>query len=224
MRTATSPARANARSAPSKSPSSSTATWFPRHAERGLLPPRLRSCRFISGGGGEFRKPLNEKLWSRVDRLIFDSADWQNARRSIRHRARDRQLHREQTPSFATSTGPASSAPATRSPSFSTTPASWPIATRIRKVSIKTAKKLTGLFLLGWLAAQMGWNHQTLLGKESFVSAEGITVEFEIEEVPGEAISECSFTKNVRFEITREKGRLTTPGSSEITPAKSPCS
>lgn len=155
---------------------------------------------------GEFRKPLNEKLWSRVDRLIFDSADWNNV-------ADQFSIVRE-IGNFTESNTILCDLNWTRLLGTRYALAqlfdhACVVAHRreIQKVSIKTAKKLTGLFLLGWLAAQMGWKHQTLLGKESFVSAEGITIEFEIEEVPGEAISECSFVcKDARFEITREAG------------------
>jgi glucose-6-phosphate dehydrogenase assembly protein OpcA len=155
---------------------------------------------------GEFRRPLNEKLWSRVDRLIYDSADWKN---SIVQFAIVREI-RDFTETRMTLCD-----------------LNWTrlLGTRfalaqlfdhacvlahigeIKNVSISCTKHITGLFLLGWLAAQLGWKLQSLLGTDSFLSPDGKTIDFAIEETPGEAVNRCAFTcADASFEITRETG------------------
>jgi len=155
---------------------------------------------------GNFRKPLNEKLWRRVDRLIFDSATWANVQEQL---AIVREIG-----SFTDSRTILCDLNWTRL-----------LGTRfalaqlfdhacvlahmkeIQHVSITCKTRLTGLLLLGWLAAQMGWKHQSLLGKESFVSAGGQTITFDIKEAEGEDISLCAFKcPEVTFEISREAG------------------
>jgi glucose-6-phosphate dehydrogenase assembly protein OpcA len=155
---------------------------------------------------GEFRKPLNEKLWSRVDRLIYDSADWKNPAEQfgivneIGNFTETRTILCDLN--WTRLLG-------TRFALAQLFDHSCVLAHMkdIRKVSISTSNRLTGLLLLGWLAAQLGWKHQSLLGKESFVSAGGTPIEFEILESGGEAVSRCAFSsEGASFEITREKG------------------
>ncbi len=153
---------------------------------------------------GEFRKQLNEKLWSRVDRLIFDSADWTNVAeqfvivRQICNFTEARTVLCDLNWSRLLGTRFA------LAQIFDHSCALQRIHS-IERVTISTPKRLTGLLLLGWLAAQLGWKYQSLLGKESFVSKEGVTVEFEIKEVPGPDVSECVFEcADAKFKITHE--------------------
>lgn len=155
---------------------------------------------------GNFRQPLNQRLWRRVDRLIYDSATWKNVTEQFA-------IVREIASFTETRT--------------TLCDLNWTrlLGTRfalaqlfdhacvlahmkeIERVSISCSRRLTGLLLLGWLAAQIGWKHQSLLGKESFVSANGKTINFEITETPGEEISRCAFKgPEVTFEISREAG------------------
>lgn len=155
---------------------------------------------------GSFRKPLNEKLWSRVDRLIYDSADWADP-------AEQFGIVREIGTFTETRTILCdlnwTRLLGTRYALAQLFDHSCVLAHRkgIRSVTIQTSHRLSGLLLLGWLAAQIGWKHQHLLGRESFVSAEGHAIEFSIEVVPGETISRCAFaSEGAHFEITREPG------------------
>jgi glucose-6-phosphate dehydrogenase assembly protein OpcA len=155
---------------------------------------------------GEFRKPLNEKLWSRVDRLIYDSADWRNPVeqfaivKEIGTFTETRTILCDLNWTRLLGTRFALAQLFDHSCVLART-------TRIRRVSISSSTRLAGLLLLGWLAAQLGWSHQSLLGKESFVSKDGQAIEFEITETPGEAISRCAFESgDATFEITREEG------------------
>lgn len=155
---------------------------------------------------GEFRKPLNEKLWSRVDRLIYDSANWNNPAgqfaivKEIGNFTETRTILCDLNWTRLLGTRFALAQLFDHSCVLSH-------IKDIRQVSVATWNRLTGLLLLGWLAAQLGWKHQSLLGKESFVSSAGMTIEFEIIVSPGEAVSRCAFTcEKASFEITREKG------------------
>ena len=153
---------------------------------------------------GEFHKVLNEKLWARVDRLIYDSADWSRPveQFAIVHEIRNFTEGRTTLCdlNWTRLLG-------TRFALAQLFDHSCVLAhmKEIQSVSIACTKRITGLFLLGWLAAQLGWKHQTLLHKESFLSSEGTTIDFEIQETPGEVISRCAFqSPRASFEITRE--------------------
>ena len=155
---------------------------------------------------GEFRQPLNQKLWSRVDRLIYDSADWKNP---VEQFAIVKEIGAFTETRTILCDLNWTRLLGTRFALAQLFDQSCVLAhlKGIHQVSITTSKRLTGLLLLGWLAAQLGWNHQSLLGKESFVSAEGTTIEFDIVEAPGEALSRCAFTsEGATFEISRETG------------------
>jgi len=155
---------------------------------------------------GEFRKRLNEKLWARVDRLIYDSADWRKPveQFAIVHEIRSFTGGRTTLCdlNWTRLLG-------TRFALAQLFDHSCVLAhlKDIHSVSIACTKRITGLFLLGWLAAQLGWRHQSLLNKQSFVSQDGTPIDFEITETPGEVISRCAFQSGkVSFEITREAG------------------
>ncbi len=155
---------------------------------------------------GEFRKKLNAKLWARVDRLIYDSADWNNpvGQFAIVHEIRNFTEGRTTLCdlNWTRLLG-------TRFALAQLFDHSCVLAhvKDVESVSIACTQRITGLFLLGWLAAQMGWKYQSLLHKESFLSPGGTTIDFEITETPGEAISRCVFhCPQASFEITREAG------------------
>jgi len=155
---------------------------------------------------GEFHKKLNEKLWARVDRLIYDSAGWRNpaAQFTIVHEIRNFTEGRTTLCdlNWTRLLG-------TRFALAQLFDHSCVLAhmKEIQSVSIDCPQRITGLFLLGWLAAQLGWKHQSLLHKDSFLTPGGTTVEFAITETPGEAISRCAFQcPQASFAITREPG------------------
>lgn len=155
---------------------------------------------------GNFRRPLNEKLWSRVDRLIYDSLDWDNPadQFDIVHEI-DNFTETHTTLCDLNWTRLLG----TRFALAQLFDHSGVLAHigQIGQVSITTSQRLTGLLLLGWLAAQLGWRHQSLLGKDSFVNATGGQIDFEINETSGEAISDCTFTcQEATFGITRDEG------------------
>ena len=153
---------------------------------------------------GEFRRPFNEKLWSRVDRLIFDSADWRNP---VEQFALVREIGRFTETRMILCDLNWTRLLGTRFALAQLFDHSCVLAhiKHIHRVSLSTHQRLTGLLLLGWLAAQLGWRHESLHGSPSFVSREGRTISLAIEETPGEAISRCAFEcEGASFGITRE--------------------
>jgi glucose-6-phosphate dehydrogenase assembly protein OpcA len=155
---------------------------------------------------GEFRKPLNEKLWSRVDRLIYDSSDWRDPEDQFQIVQEIDNFTETHTTLCDLNWTRLLGSRFALAQLFDHSGVLAHIAD-IRKVTIASSQHLTGLLLLGWLAAQLGWKHQSLLGRDSFLSADGIPITFEIKETPGEAISDCTFSNDdVTFGITRETG------------------
>lgn len=155
---------------------------------------------------GNFRRPLNERLWSRVDRLIYDSADWDDPA--------DQFPIVQEIDNFTECHTTLCDLNWTRllgtrfalAQLFDHSGVLTHIGD-IRRVSITASQHLTGLLLLGWLAAQLGWRHQSLEGKDSFVTPDGSPIGFEILEATGETISDCTFScDEASFGITREDG------------------
>lgn len=153
---------------------------------------------------GELHEPLDEKLWVWVERLIYDSAEWTDpaAQFALAHKIGnltdtrtilcDLNWTRLLGTRFALAQLFDHSCALSRLRS-------------IRKVSITSNKRLIGLLLMGWMAAQIGWKLQSLLGKHSFLDSEGNQIDFELKEEAGADISQVAFDcGNASFEITRE--------------------
>ncbi len=129
----------------------------------------------------EFREPLDEQLWSWVDRLIFDSADWKKPAEQFALTRKIcaltdggtvlcdlawTRLHRWR---FALANVFDHSAALACLPG-------------IRKVRIEcaTGGRTKALLLLGWLSAQLGWKLDP--SNTSFTAADGAQIGFEIVE------------------------------------------
>jgi len=136
----------------------------------------------------EFREPLDEQLWSWVDRLIFDSADWKNPAQQFSLTRQIRSLTDEGTVLCDLSWTRLHRWRFALANVFdhSAALACLPL---IRKVRIEGAggTRTTALLLLGWLSAQLAW--KLLPSRTSFSTAEGAEVGFEIVETPCPGIS-----------------------------------
>ncbi|HRJ73256.1 MAG TPA: glucose-6-phosphate dehydrogenase assembly protein OpcA, partial [Terrimicrobiaceae bacterium] len=153
-----------------------------------------------------FHEPLDEKLWAWVDRLIYDSAEWTHPGPQLALVRQIGALNETRTVlcdlnwSRLLGTRFALAQMFDHSCALSRLPA-------IRSVSIACSHRSAGILLLGWLAAQLGWKLQALLGKRFFLTADGKSVDFEIVEEPGATISRCTFAcDDAAMEITREGG------------------
>jgi len=155
-----------------------------------------------------FREPLDEKLWIWVDRLIFDSATWENPAAQFAITARiaslgessivlcDLNWTRLYNCRFALA-------------SLFDHPAALPSLPKIDSVKIHYAPgcRTTAIFLLGWLGGQLGWTLQHLLSSDFFMAADGRHIAFEMTEVDGPAISLVQLsTDDSCFELSRREG------------------
>lgn len=126
----------------------------------------------------EFREPLDEQLWSWVDRLIFDSRTWADPAAQFRLTRRicavtetvlcDLNWTRLHPWRFAMA-------------NLFDHSAALACLKEISSVQIECCPEssTTSLLLLGWLADRLGWKLQSLLGSHSFITPQGREVGFE---------------------------------------------
>jgi len=135
-----------------------------------------------------FREPLDGKLWSWVDRLIFDSSTWANpaAQFALVHRI----------DSLAESHAVLCDLNWTRLHNWRVSlanlfdhPAALAILGRIDSACVTAAPgfRTTACLLLGWLAAQLRW--KLLPAGDRFEVSDGRHIAFEIREAAGEDLS-----------------------------------
>lgn len=169
---------------------------------------------------GDFREPLDEKLWMWVDRLIFDSATWADPVGQFELAARisalgdssvvlcDLNWTRLYSCRFALA-------------GLFDHPAALPCLARLSSVKIRCAPgcRTTAMLLLGWLAAQLGWKLERLLSSSFFVGSDRRHITFEVEETPGPAISFVQLcAEGACFELCRSAdsdffhGKIHAPG------------
>jgi len=150
---------------------------------------------------GNFREPLDKKLWAWVDRLIYDSATWEDAATQFPLVKKIGCLTETRTILCDLNWTRLFGIRFALAQLFDHAIALAHIGS-IRKVTISAPHRTTGLLLLGWFASQLGWRLQGLLGKNFFATAEGKHVEFEI--AASEAIH-CAFEcEDAKFQISRE--------------------
>ncbi|MFV0336859.1 MAG: glucose-6-phosphate dehydrogenase assembly protein OpcA [Chthoniobacterales bacterium] len=148
---------------------------------------------------GNFRKSLNTKFWSWVDRLLFDSRDWENFSEQI-----------DLARSFAK---PADSLVPNRHTILCDLNWARLLQTRFAiakffdngfalsqlnklknfRIEYGTGCRSTAIFLLGWFAKQLGWQLTDLLQKPYFITKNKKDLSFELAEVEGRGIQKLSF-------------------------------
>jgi glucose-6-phosphate dehydrogenase assembly protein OpcA len=147
------------------------------------------------------RETMDARLWSRVDRLVFDSAGWENPAESF-------VLAEAIADTSGTVLGDlnwarilgcrfAIAALFDHAAALEALPA-------IDHVTIAHGPgfRTAGILLLGWLAARAGWTLRT--GTGSLVSRDGRTIAFRLEAADGPPISRCAFRRGeATFELTR---------------------
>lgn len=157
----------------------------------------------------EFREPMDPQLWTWVDRVIYDSRDWQDLRAQMRllesaeQEANQRIVlcdlnwTRLDNVRFALA-------------QFFDHPASHHHFAKINSVRIDFGPgfRSTAVLFAGWLAAQLNWRSEktTAANKFSFVSSSGRKIQVELREQPGEPIGEVAMsTPEVEFLVTHAK-------------------
>lgn len=143
---------------------------------------------------GDFPVDPDEKLWSWVDRLIFDSQMWTEPSIQfdrvcgISHLARSRTVlcdlnwTRLLTARFALA----------NVFDHASVLADLP---NLREVSVTHAPgaRTTGVLLIGWLAAQLGWKLESVLGSHCFRDKNNNEIRFQLLEAEGASISRVEF-------------------------------
>lgn len=175
---------------------------------------------------GDFHERVDEKLWSWVDRLLFDSAQWKKPAEQFSRLDRiatlgesgpllcDLNWARLYHTRFALATLFDHSEALAR-------------LDRLERVEIDYAPgyESTALLLLGWLAVQLGWTLQPLLGRADFVAKSGQPVSFSTTAAQGPSISRVRLmASDGVFELRRSSdsdffhGCIEAPGLPETLP------
>jgi glucose-6-phosphate dehydrogenase assembly protein OpcA len=153
---------------------------------------------------GNFREPLDEKLWGWVDRLIYDSADWEAPAEQFELVQKIRTLTEIRTILCDLNWTRLLGTRFALAQLFDHSCALARIRA-IKRVSISSVTRTTGLLLLGWLAAQLEWKLQAVSGRQSFVASDGAEIDFDIQVTDGPAISRCTFEcADAILEVVRE--------------------
>jgi glucose-6-phosphate dehydrogenase assembly protein OpcA len=157
----------------------------------------------------EFREPMDPQLWAWVDRVIYDSQQWDDfrAQMSLVEAAEqdanqrivlcDLNWTRLDSVRFALA-------------QFFDHPASHHNFAAIKSVRIDFAPgfRSTALLFAGWLAAQLNWQSDKTgaANKLSFVGPLGRKIDIELNERPGEPIGEVAMaTPDVEFLVAHSK-------------------
>jgi glucose-6-phosphate dehydrogenase assembly protein OpcA len=151
---------------------------------------------------GNLREPLDKKLWGWVDRLIYDSAEWETPAEQFRLVQNIKTLTEVRTILCDLNWTRLVGARFALAQLFDHSCALARIH-KIERVSISCATRTTGLLLLGWLAAQLGWKLEP--GSKGFLSRAGAAIDFEIQATQGPIIGRCAFDcGDATLEIRRE--------------------
>ena len=151
---------------------------------------------------GEFREPLDEKLWGWVDRLIYDSAEWKAPQEQFQLVRKIRTLTETRTILCDLNWTRLIGSRFALAQVFDHSCALARVGT-IRKVSISCANHTAGHLLLGWLTAQLGWKLQSK--NDSFLAGGGRRIDFEIQTTAGPILTRCAFDcDDAILEIWRE--------------------
>src|SRR5207253_8371066 len=154
----------------------------------------------------EFCDPMDPQLWAWVDRVIYDSQDWEDfsAQMHLLESAEqeanqrivlcDLNWTRLDNVRFALA-------------QFFDHPASHHHFAKIRRVRIDFASgfRSTAVLFAGWLAAQLNWRSEKadVANKLSFAGPSGRKIDIELRERPGEPIGEVAIeTPEVEFLVT----------------------
>lgn len=142
-----------------------------------------------------FREPLDPRFWTWIDRLIFDSNTWDDPAPQLAlvrkiaalGDARTVLCDLNWTRLLSLRQGLAH---------FFDSACALPLLGRIDRVEITHAPgaRLSGVLLLGWLAHQLGWQLDSVLGRHSFRRADRGEITFALAEEPGACISRCRLT------------------------------
>lgn len=155
-----------------------------------------------------FHEPLDTRLWSWIDRLIYDSNSWADpvgqfalvrqiaTLGDVRTVLCDLNWTRLLSLRFALA-------------QFFDNSCASPCLGNIKEVEIVHAPgaRLSALLLLGWLANQLGWKLDSVLGRHSFRGPDRREITFQFFEEPGACVSSCRLMTGIsKFRVDRASG------------------
>jgi glucose-6-phosphate dehydrogenase assembly protein OpcA len=170
----------------------------------------------------DFPEPLDEKLWSWVDRLIFDSNSWHNPHHQfsiIRHISSSEKRSAVLCDLNWTRLHAWRFALASQFDNAS----AFPHLNQVESLSLRCApgSRIAALLLIGWLAGRLKWRLDA--ENDSFTTSSDQIIPFHIEETSGPDLSLISIkSSNARFELQLAEGSdffestIQTPGIPEI--------
>jgi glucose-6-phosphate dehydrogenase assembly protein OpcA len=159
---------------------------------------------------GEFREPIDPQLWSWVDRVIYDSQEWEDfamqlrlleaAQREAKQRIVLCDLNWTRLVQLRLAIA-----------QFFDAPAAQECLMNMRRIAVAHAPEFrsTAVLLVGWLAAQLGWTlveaaDEATLG---FSDCAGEAIRVSFQEEQGEPISRCSlFCGDTEFRVAHRSG------------------
>ncbi len=158
---------------------------------------------------GEFREPMDPQLWAWVDRVIYDSQMWKNfptqmrlvesAQKEAKQRIVlcDLNWTRLDKVRFALA-------------QFFDHPASHHHFTKIKKARIDFAPgfRSTAVLFAGWLAAQLNWHVEKMIGGNvlQFIDLSSHKINIELRQRAGDPIGEIVLnSREVEFVVARAK-------------------
>jgi glucose-6-phosphate dehydrogenase assembly protein OpcA len=141
-----------------------------------------------------FRRPIDEVLWSWVDRMVFDSATWPDPAPPLHIVREIGALGDGKTVLGDLNWARVLGARFAIASLFDHSRALENLP-HIELVSIDHAPgcRSTAILLLGWLASRLGWKLQPMMSKPFFLAPNGTHVQFALTEKDGPSISRCSF-------------------------------
>ena len=157
----------------------------------------------------EFREPMNPQLWAWVDRIIYDSREWEDFRAQM-HLVESAEEEAKQRMVFCDLNWTRLDNVRFAIAQFFDHPASHHHFGKISSVRIDFAPgfRSTAVLFAGWLAAQLSWRSEKadVANKLRFIGPSGRKIDVELRERPGEPIGEVAMeTAEVEFLVTHAK-------------------
>ncbi len=142
-----------------------------------------------------FQHTIDEQLWSWVDRLVFDSAQWEEPPASFETIRKIGALGEGRTVLGDLNWARILETRIAIAGLFDHAVALEKLS-KLETITIDHAPghRTTALLLIGWLASRLGWKLQPMLDKPFFLAPSGTHVRFDLTEKPGPSISRCLFT------------------------------
>ncbi len=139
-----------------------------------------------------FREPFDSRLWSWIDRLIFDSNSWDDPVGQFAHVKKIAALGDIRTVLCDLNWTRLHSLRFGLAQFFDHSGA-MPCLRSLDRVEIThaPAARLSALLLLGWLATQLEWKLDSVLGRHAFRGPDHREITFALKAEPGACISSC---------------------------------